>query len=243
MAPVWPTPGELAMFAHLTCRPEADLDLAMAALAIAEPEYPGLDFDVYLRQLDALAEDVAPQVRGVRETASQAVNLVTYLVHAAGFRGNTGEYDDPRNSFLNEVLERRLGIPITLSVMMIEVARRLSVPLSGVSFPGHFLLRAGRPEEPPLFLDPFSAHALSPEDLRELLFRHTGERRDPRPAELDAVSKQTILVRMLNNLRNIYAQRGDYPRMRLAAERQKTLAQAGAAKAGPGAAGARGVWH
>lgn len=213
------------MFAYLACRPEAELDLAQAALAIAEPEYPGLDIGHYLRCIDDLAEQARSQVRGVRESASQAVNLVAHLVHERGFRGNTGAYEDPRNSFLNEVIDRRLGIPISLSVLMIEVARRLSVPLLGVSFPGHFLLRAGRPDEPPLLLDPFSGHALSPDDLRELLYRHTGERRDPQPQEIEGATKHAILVRMLNNLRGIYVDRGDHVRLRLVLERMRALSQ------------------
>lgn len=217
---------EVALFAHLCCRPEAELDLGQAALAIAEPEFPGLDFDLYLSRLDRLAEGAWPAVRGVREAASQGASLVMHLINEEGFQGNTQSYEDPRNSFLNEVLDRRLGIPITLSVVMMEVARRLSVPLQGVSFPGHFLLRAGKAEETPLYLDPFGGRALSKADLQALVHRGTGQRRDPRPDELQVATKKMILTRMLTNLRNIYTQQGDAARARLAVERQKVLEQA-----------------
>jgi regulator of sirC expression with transglutaminase-like and TPR domain len=216
---------EVALFAHLCCRPEAELDLGQAALALAEPEYPGLDFGYYLARLDRLAEGAWPSVRGVRESASQAASLVAHLVNEEGLQGNTASYDDPRNSFLNEVLDRRLGIPISLSVVMMEVARRLSVPLHGVSFPGHFLLRAGKLEETPLFIDPFGGKTLSKADLAALVQRGTGQRRDPRPDELQVATKSAILSRMLTNLRNIYTQQGDAWRVRLAVERQRMLDQ------------------
>jgi regulator of sirC expression with transglutaminase-like and TPR domain len=216
---------EVALFAHLCCRPEAELDLGQAALALAEPEYPGLDVAFYLSRLDRLAESAWPSVRGVRESASQAASLVAHLVNEEAFQGNTGAYEDPKNSFLNEVLDRRLGIPISLSVVMIEVARRLSVPLQGVSFPGHFLLRAGKLEETPLYLDPFGGKTLSKADLAALVQRGTGQRRDPRSDELQVATKTQILSRMLTNLRNIYTQQGDAWRVRLAVERQKVLEQ------------------
>lgn len=134
--------AETALFSHLVCRPEAELDLAQAALAIAAPEYPGLDIGRYLRRLDELAERAYDRVyASVADPARQALVLVGQLLRVEGFRGNTEDYGDPRNSFLNEVLDRRVGIPISLAVVMIEVARRLEVPLQGVSFPGHFLLR------------------------------------------------------------------------------------------------------
>lgn len=211
------------MFAYLACRPEAELDLAQAALAIAAPEYPGLDIGGYLRALDRLAEEARPVIAGVREAASQATSLLSHLIHERSFRGNVNFYEDPRNSFLNEVIDRRLGIPISLAVLMMEIARRLGVPLAGVSFPGHFLLRAGQPTEAPLYLDPFTGAPLTQRDLRELIHRHTSERRDPRPQELEVASKQAILVRMLNNLRNIYAQHGDLHRVRLASDRIRAL--------------------
>lgn len=218
--------SEVAMFAHLVCRPEAELDLALAALTIAEPEYPGLDIAHYLQVLDELGQRARVRTFAVRDPAVQAITLVNQLLREEHFQGNVAHYADPKNSFLNEVLDRRLGIPITLALVMTEVARRAEVPLAGVSFPGHFLVRGGPVEGPPTYVDPFTGRALAPRDLRELLRRMTGEVRDPTPGELQAVSKRAILTRMLNNLRNIYMASGDTRRLNLCLERIKVLEQA-----------------
>lgn len=268
-----PAGHHLALFAHLCCRPEEELDLASAALCIAEPEYPDLDIARYLQALDELAERLRPAIMnpaagpavdpqgdssgdqaagpggsGRSDLARRGLLVVQALLGRAGFRGNTEAYDDPRNSFLNEVLDRRLGIPITLSVVAIEVGRRLDVPLSGVSFPGHFLLRTAAPEpreterteagrvEPrsargPLLIDPFEGRALSSLDLKGLLQRLVGERRDATADELRTASKHSILLRMLNNLRNIYLRNSDGPRLQLCVERIRLLEAAARARA------------
>jgi regulator of sirC expression with transglutaminase-like and TPR domain len=217
-------PLQVALFAHLVSRPEAELDLGQAALMIAEPEYPELDIADYLHDLDQLAASVRSRIEGVSDQTSRASALVQYLLEVEGFRGNLDNYDDPRNSFLNEVLERRLGIPITLAVVMIEVAQRLSIPLCGVSFPGHFLVGiAGRRA---LLLDPFTGQALGPSQLADLLGRVYGQRRAPRSDELQPAGKHAILIRMLHNLRNIYVQKRDTARQRLAEDRIRVLESA-----------------
>lgn len=262
----------IALFAHLCCRPDDELDLGSAALCIAEPEYPDLDIARYLQALDALAERVRPVLSGPAvsgDPAQRGLAVVRELVERIGFRGNTEAYDDPRNSFLNEVLDRRLGIPITLSVVAMEVARRLGVPLFGVSFPGHFLLRTAEPraterrsadDDPdddaadddsarpgppitapwgsslatsrsPLLIDPFLARPLSSLDLKVLLQRVLGERREARADELRAASKPEILLRMLNNLRNLYLRSGDAARLNLCTERIRLLEAAVRARA------------
>lgn len=212
---------DVTLFAHVVYRSEDELDLGQAALLIAEPEYPELNIAEYLLDLDNLAQAARPRLAGLSDPSAQAAALVQYLLEEEGFRGNTAEYDDPRNSFVNEVLDRRLGIPITLSVVMIEVARRLSIALRGISFPGHFLV--GTEGRKPLLLDPFTGQALSTPQLSELLFRIYGQRRAPRPDELQPASKHSILLRMLHNLRNLYMQRGDGPHQRLAEERIRVL--------------------
>ncbi|MCS6915548.1 MAG: transglutaminase-like domain-containing protein [Myxococcales bacterium] len=224
---------DVALFAHLACRAEQDLDLGRAALSIAAPDYLDLDVSAYVARLDELAEAALPQVRGIRERASRAASLVAHLVHHEGF-GSTGcDPDDPRNSFLHEVLQRRVGLPISLAVVMMEVGRRLGVPLYGVSFPGHFLLRAGDLDEAPLLLDPCSGRPLGPADLAELLHRATGQRRAPRPQELQVARKAAILLRMLTNLQAIYMRQGDQHRLHLVRERQRLL-RLGPRALGPG---------
>lgn len=214
----------VALFAHHVARPEAEIDLGQAALLIATPEYPDLDIDTTLQELDRLATAAQPALSGLIEGTARAAALVQYLVDEEGFRGNTDEYDDPRNSFLNEVLSRRLGIPITLAVVAIEVARRLDVPLRGVSFPGHFLLRADGKQS--VLLDPFNGRAMTVGGLSDLIARVYGQRRPPRPDEVQPAPKHAILSRMLANLRNIYLQRGDIARQRLAEERIRAIENA-----------------
>ena len=121
------------LFSHLVRRPDAQIDLGAAALAIAAGEYPDLDIGHYLARLDELAA-------GLPATADA---VVTRLFHELGLRGNETDYYDARNSFLSDVLDRRLGIPITLSVVFLEVSRRVGLGAAGVGFPGHFLVRVG----------------------------------------------------------------------------------------------------
>ena len=120
---------------------EQELNLAEAALLIAMDEYPGLDVESYLRQLDELASGVQERLPAQAGLEDTLVTLNQLLFVEQGFSGDTENFDDPRNSFLNEVLDRKLGIPITLSIIYMEVGRRLGLPLKGVSFPGHFLVK------------------------------------------------------------------------------------------------------
>lgn len=226
---------DVALFAHVVYRPEDELDLGQAALLIAEPEYPELNIAAYLLELDHLAAAAHPRLEGLSDATARAAALVQYLIEEEGFRGNLTDYDDPRNSFINEVLDRRLGIPITLSVVMIEVARRLGIPLRGISFPGHFLV--GTEGRKSLLLDPFTGQALGNTHLAELLGRIYGQRRSPRPDEVQPASKHSILLRMLHNLRSLYMRQGDGARQRLAEERIRVLEAALRAMAKAGQAG------
>jgi regulator of sirC expression with transglutaminase-like and TPR domain len=153
------------------------------------------------------------------------VELLLQLFYGElGFSGNAEQYYDPRNSFLNEVLERRTGIPISLAVLLIEVARRAGLRAHGVGFPGHFLVRFDDDEGTPIFVDPFSGHVLDDEALEALSRRVDGQGRGPDPRTLEPASKANTLIRMLNNLRGIYAAKEEKTRLRGILERLEVLA-------------------
>jgi regulator of sirC expression with transglutaminase-like and TPR domain len=210
--------ADLTLFAHVASRPEAELDLALAALLIAEPDYPGLDIPHYVDVLDQLGEQARRRLDEPPRTSAEAdeppLRRIARLLHDdLGFSGNSDDYYDPRNSFLNEVLDRRTGIPITLAVVILEVAHRAGIQAHGVSFPGHFLVRSPVPSGT-LFIDPFDGRVATPARLRELNARTSGESRDPDPRVLEPTPKKQILIRMLNNLRGIYAAAADADRLR-----------------------------
>lgn len=198
------TPGHL-IFAHAVGRPDEEIDLATCALLIAERERPGLDIAGTLRRLDELAAEVAAGGGTV-----DALLRVLFVDH--GLRGNEEDYYDPRNSDLEQVLTRGLGIPITLAVVMIEVARRVGLDVQGVGYPGHFLCVATTPEGN-VYLDPFRGG------------RKLDERTLDR-AHLATAGKRAILTRMLTNLRAIHAQRRDAARERMYAELAEAVARA-----------------
>lgn len=182
--------------------------LAETALAIAEEEYPDLDTPAYLRRIAALAGEVEAGLAAPRTAAGVLRRLRAVLFEEHGFRGNDDAYYDPRNSFLNEVLDRRLGIPITLSVLYMEVAGRVGLTLQGVGFPGHFLVKhvSGGRE---IFIDPFHrGEILSADDCRQRL-QQASPKRALDPRWLDAVSPRQIIGRMLHNLKKIYVETGD----------------------------------
>lgn len=217
--------ADLTLFSHVANRAEDELNLAQAALLIAEPEYPGLDVLHYVELLDRMGQNACRLVENARPSPDRpAITIVVELVFGElGFAGNAADYQDPRNSFLNEVLERRLGIPITLALVLTEVATRAGIKARGVSFPGHFLVRAPSARGP-VFVDPFAGRILTPIDLRELHQRVTGIAGDPPTGLLEPAPKQQILIRMLGNLRQIYTARSDLPRLRQVLERMQLLA-------------------
>jgi regulator of sirC expression with transglutaminase-like and TPR domain len=191
-------------------QPDERLNLAEAALLIAADEYPDLDIDTYLQRLDELAVSVRhslPEEAGLEETV---VALNHFLFVDQGFTGNADDYYDPRNSFLNDVLDRKLGIPITLSILYLEIGHRLGLPLEGVSFPGHFLVKCAT-NEGDVVLDPFwGGMPLSEDDLRDRLEETCGKPQAvsaPLAALLSTAGKREILVRMLRNLKGVYLKR------------------------------------
>jgi len=181
-------------FAEIVSAPEPEIALDEAALVIAAHAHPGLDVTARLRELDALATTTR---------ARDAAELATALFGDGGFAGNTTDYGDPANSYLDDVLDRRLGIPITLSVLMIEVGRRVGVPLRGVGMPGHFLVDAGAGE----WYDPF--HRGARLDIAGCAdrFAETQVRASFRPQFLAPVGPRRILERILTNLQHSLLQR------------------------------------
>jgi regulator of sirC expression with transglutaminase-like and TPR domain len=210
-APAPPPVGSaLARFAEVVSRD--DLPLDRAALLIGSWEYPERDLEGYRAVLDALARGAAPAVERAASGLDRARALSEYLFAQQGFTGNTADYYDPRNSFLADVLDRRTGIPISLAVVYLEVARRLGVLAQGVSFPGHFLVRVAV-EEAWVFFDAFSGgRQLSPADLEAMLRRATSPQAILEPSVMAAASKRQIVARMLVNLAGIYGRNGDLPR-------------------------------
>ena len=202
----------LEAFGALLAVDDAKIDLAHACLLIAQDAYPRLEVERYLGDIERMALRLrgrTPQDLGAEERVAA---LNEFLFQDLGYRGNTDEYYDPRNSYLNDVMDRRMGIPISLSVLYMAVGRRVGLPLEGVSFPGHFLVRL-RLRAGVLVLDPFAAGApLSEADLRERLQRVIPPGLTPSipvselPLDqfLEAASNRQILARMLRNLKAIY---------------------------------------
>jgi len=215
-------PSARERFAQLVSGSEEELDLAEAALLIVQEEHPDLDITAYLRRLDELAASVRARLPQVPQPADIIHNLNIQLFHEEGLSGNESEYYDPRNSFLNEVLDRKRGIPITLSVVYLEVGRRLGLPLVGVGFPGHFLVKY-RGADGDVVLDPFAGGAtLSRDELEQKLRSMYGEANPflaQIPQLLVPASKKEILVRMLRNLKGIYLQENDFTRALAAIDR------------------------
>jgi len=203
-------------------------DLAAAALLVARIEYPRLDPAPYLERLDRIGDAafhfVAKDPGQDAPLAARIDAVNRYLFGELGFAGNREQYDDPRNSCLNEVMDRKKGIPITMAVLYIEVARRAGVRAEGVNFPGHFLVRAlqdphaGNPDDG-LIVDPFHGGAILNEtDCRQLLNRYMGEDAAFEPALLAGATRRQVVVRMLLNLKKLYVKMHSFPQARSATD-------------------------
>lgn len=180
------------------------IDLIRAALVVARTEYPDLDTEVYATRVEELARRVASLVPEPQpQRAMAALNRV--LFEEARLRGNRGDYYDPRNSFLNDVLDRELGIPITLSIVYMEVARRVGLPLCGVGMPGHFLLKHYGEDGKETLIDCFNrGDILSRQDCQSRLDEIYSGEMTLRPEFLRPIGRRQILTRMLNNLKTVY---------------------------------------
>ena len=200
-------PDAVSEFARYVARPAEEIRLDEAALLLARSEYPALDISAQLARLDALA--ARAECHPGQSPQANIAGLNQLLFEEEGFAGNEAEYDDPRNSYLNDVLDRKLGIPITLSLIYQEVARRRGVPVVGVGFPGHFLTKYLTPSGE-ILLDPYQRGAiLSLQDCEQKLKAQFGEEAELRPEFLAAATTKQILTRMLSNLKGSYFQRKD----------------------------------
>ena len=205
----------------LSTLPDEDIPLLRATLMIASDEYPELDIAAYESICSGYERELAPQLAALDDTQARLARINRYLFDELGFAGNQNDYYDPRNSYLNDVLDRKLGIPISLGIVQMELARRMGVPLEGVSFPGHFLVRL--PVDGGLLvMDPFNGgRPLAVEELRERARPHLGETPDDGVLLqiLSPAPHRAILVRVLRNLHGLYVESAQWDRAARCADR------------------------
>jgi regulator of sirC expression with transglutaminase-like and TPR domain len=195
----------------------AYLDLGLASLLVGAEEEEGVDVDGALRALDELAEAAQDVLAGTSEL-QRVASLVEHLFVRVGFRGNKEDYGDPRNSHLHQVLERKVGLPITLSILLIEVARRVGIELHGVGFPTHFLV--GLTRKPGLYIDAFNhGRILTVDECKALLHVNTGGVLAFDPRYLEPTSTAQVLARVSRNLKTLYLRRESYDEALRASER------------------------
>ena len=211
-------------FLQMVARPDDQIDLLVAALLIAKEEYPDLDVQGCIARLDQLARGAAARLgagSGNPFVVLDAIN--THLFGDEGFRGNLNDYFDARNSYLNDVLDRKLGIPITLSIIYMEVAARRKFPLHGIGFPGHFLVKY-EAEGREILIDPFHQGAIvMPEDCHARLKEAFGDEVPLARGFFRPVGARQILFRMLSNLKHVHLRGEDFPRALSVLERLVAL--------------------
>ncbi len=215
------TPAEARdAFSRLLHTPEAELDLAEGALLIAAEEYQEMRPAVYLNQIARMAADLKKRIR-TEVDPERVVEIVNdYFFEELHYRGNRQEYYDPRNSYLNDVIERRVGIPITLAVLYVAVGERAGLPVRGVGMPGHFLVKySPAAADVDIFVDAFNARTMNRSECTKMLQEMYGEAVPMRPALLQPSTKRQILARILNNLKSLYMSRNDLPRALAASDR------------------------
>jgi regulator of sirC expression with transglutaminase-like and TPR domain len=223
--------------AELLAAGEGRYSLAEACLLIAGDAYPGLDVNRYLAEIERMAARLRGRLSQTADGEEKVIALNHFLFNELGFYGNADDYYDPRNSYLNEVIDRRRGIPISLCILYMEVGRKVGLPLQGVSFPGHFLVRLSL-RGSTLVLDPFSGgEPLSEQDLRKLLKRviagsgSAGLRSAadvaaglPLDQFLEPAAPRQVLARVLRNLKGIYREKDDLPNLLAVIGRMMTVA-------------------
>ena len=197
---------------HLLARPDPEVDLAEAALLVAAEEYDGLDVRAYLARLDEMGAALRQRLDDEPRPERAIMALNHYLFQEQGFRGNNEQYYDARNSYLNEVIERRTGIPITLCTVFMEVGRRAGLEVEGVGLPGHFVVRVHTPSRP-LLVDPFHGGTLlSEKDCQDRLDRIFNGKVQLEPKMLRPCRRKEMLERILRNLKAIYLRDQDKDR-------------------------------
>jgi regulator of sirC expression with transglutaminase-like and TPR domain len=190
--------------------PSAPLDLAEVALLLARDEFPFLDVEAHLNELTAMAREVQPYLRG--HLSHQVQGLCRYLFHEMGFRGNQRDYYDPRNSHFNQVLERRIGIPISLSAVTMAIGQRAGLTIAGIGLPGHFIVKASSRDQE-ILLDPFDGgRILSLADCEYLVQQAAGTPFAASSLALEPIPLGLMIQRMLNNLKAIHLKNQDWPR-------------------------------
>ncbi|NJM73785.1 MAG: tetratricopeptide repeat protein [Scytonema sp. RU_4_4] len=200
-------------------QPDEHIDLAKAALYIAQEEYPNLEPEEYLNALDTMALELQERLPSQRYPLRVIQSINHYLYDDLGFAGNEKNYYDPRNSLLSDVIDRRLGIPITLALVYLEVARRVDFPIVGVGMPGHFLIRPDIPDTE-IFIDAFNCgEVMFPQDCQERLNQVYQQPVQLQPEFLAAVSKRQFLARILANLKYIYLNQQELEKALAAVER------------------------
>ncbi len=207
-----PNNPNIDAFERLLSLPDQDISLAEAALMIARIEYPDLDINDYLSKIQGMAEEINNRLPETANAADVLQQLNHVLFIEKGYEGNSDAYYDPRNSFLNDVIERKLGIPISLSILYIELGHALGLPLSGVQFPGHFLVKL-EISDGAIVLDPyFGGISLSEDDIEERLQEYYGTQtlKTHSHGVLASCSNKNIILRVLRNLRNLYMEEGNW---------------------------------
>ena len=198
-------------FRRMAALPDGEIDLARAALLIAVTEYPDLDQEFELGSLHSMALEVSNRLGDRPDPLFFLNTLSEYLFDELGFTGNREDYYDPRNSYLNDVLDRRLGIPISLSLVYVEVGKRAGAPLVGVGMPQHFLVRHGEVDD--LFVDPFNGGILlSEQECAERFAESFGGKADWDSRYLEPVSNREFVGRMVRNLKAVYGHRDEFDR-------------------------------
>ena len=210
--------GRLSFYQEIN-QPDEQINLAKAALDIAQEEYPDLDPDEYLNALDTMAAEVQERLPAQRYPLRVIQTINQYLYDDLGFTGNNENYYDPRNSFLNDVIDRRTGIPIALSLVYLEIARRIDFPMVGVGMPGHFLIRP-QFEEVGIFVDAFHrGEILFEQDCRDRLAKIYQQSVQLQANFVEPVSSRRFLTRMLTNLKMIYLNRQELQKALATVER------------------------
>lgn len=222
--------GEIDAFARIVALDDDHIDLGEAALLIAKDEYPNLDVKKYLKKLDLMAQHLKEVIENQTDPKTVIKLINKYLFEELGFEGNRQEDTDPKNSFLNDVLDRKKGLPITLSLVYIELASRLKLPIYGVGLPLHFIVKYKTADNnkdikniknikdikdiKDIYIDPYNIGAiLSEADCKSKVSELYGGKVEFKKEFLNVVTKKQILVRMLNNLRAIYYSRAEYRKL------------------------------
>jgi regulator of sirC expression with transglutaminase-like and TPR domain len=205
-------PDFRADFIRMIERPESSFELARTALLVAAESDPSIDVEAELRRIAAWGDQLHSRMEPGWNNLQKLARLRSFLFEELGFRGDRIDYFSPSNSLLHEVMERRRGIPLTLGIVMLEIGWRIGMPLEGVGFPGHFLVRlAGEPGD--LLLDPYArGMSVHEEDCRHMLLESTQGRMDYDPSLVASIGKREMILRLLNNLKGAYVRAGENAR-------------------------------